>query len=148
VKENTKLLNARFRISLFQISLLIIGTAIIFYLSWLPKPNIGTLPYFPGWLGKWIDANGNLRTAVPFVFLGAIMEMWFHKKMEFPQRPLFILSILIFIVSAAEIGQLFIPERHFDWIDIVWGTVGSVAGIVISAISLASMPKLFVNYNK
>lgn len=136
MKENTGLLHANWKTALFQTALLLIGTAIVFYLSWLPKPDIGRLPYFPGWLGKWIDANGNLRTAVPFVFLGGMMEIGFYKKIKAPKRLLFILSVLFLIVSAAEIGQLFIPGRHFDWIDIAWGTAGSIAGIMIAALFL------------
>jgi len=138
VKVNSRLLNASWKRSLLQTALLIIGTAVIFYLSWLPKPDIGRLPFFPGWLGKWIDANGNLRTAVPFVFLGALMEVWFYKRIKVPQRPLLIISILFVIVSAAEVGQLFIPKRHFDWIDIAWGTTGSITGILIAALMLTS----------
>lgn len=106
------------------------GIAIVFYLSWLPNPDIGFQAYFPRWLGRWTNANVNVRTAVPFVFLGLIAEFIYTDSPRSPwKRRLFIIAILITIVSLAEIGQLFLPHRHFDLGDIGWGFAGAVSGI-------------------
>ena len=108
------------------------GIAIVFYLSWLPDPNIGYKPYFPKWLGKWTNAHGNLRTAVPFVFLGLTGEIFQSKsQVQTWKRRIILLTILALIVSLAEAGQLFIPKRHFDPGDIMWGIVGAATGIIV-----------------
>jgi len=108
------------------------GIAIVFYLSWLPDPNIGYKPYFPKWLGKWTNAHGNLRTAVPFVFLGLTGEIFqFKSQVQSWKRRITLLTILALIVSLAEAGQLFIPKRHFDTGDIMWGIAGAATGIVL-----------------
>jgi hypothetical protein len=59
---------------------MVVGTCLVFYFSWLPNPDIGVKPYFPKWLGEWTNKNGNLRSAVPFVFLGMLSEIEFVKK--------------------------------------------------------------------
>ncbi|WP_439583467.1 VanZ family protein [Dyadobacter bucti] len=118
----------------FKIGLLAIGAAGVLYLSWLPDPDIGLQPYFPHWLGKWINANGNLRTAVPFIFLGAAMEVWFYKNERSSRRRRLIVLISVAVVIVAETGQLFLPKRHFDLLDIGWGFIGSVVGICAGAV--------------
>ncbi|QMU27437.1 hypothetical protein [Adhaeribacter radiodurans] len=41
---------------------------------------------------------------------------------------MFVLTIFVLI---AEAGQLFIPYRSFDWLDVIWGSMGSLFGLVI-----------------
>lgn len=113
----------------FKIGLLAIGVAGVLYLSWLPDPDIGLQPYFPHWLGEWTNANGNLRTAVPFILLGAAMEVWFYKDTRSSRRRLIIVFVSMAVVMVAETGQLFLPKRHFDLQDIGWGLLGSILGI-------------------
>lgn len=114
------------------IGMALLGAGLIFYFSWLPSPDIGTQPYFPKFIGNWIDSHGNLRTAVPFLFMAILGEMFIHtqKKSKGRLRIAFLLAQIV-ILFIAEIGQLYLPKRHFDWGDIGWGIMGSIAGITI-----------------
>lgn len=106
-----------------------LGIFLVFYFSWLPNPDIGLKSYFPIWLGKWTNRNPNLRTAVPFVFLGLFGELLLiHNEKSLFKRSL-IFICLIAIVTLAELGQLLLPMRHFDIRDIGWGAFGSAFGI-------------------
>ncbi|WP_109676924.1 hypothetical protein [Dyadobacter jejuensis] len=99
--------------------------------SWLPNPDIGLLPIFPHWLGEWTNKNKNLRTAVPFVFLGFIgpfLPLFSNKSIW--TRAMLVLVSLLFLVSMAEVGQLLLPRRHFDWGDIGWGMAGTLLGML------------------
>jgi glycopeptide antibiotics resistance protein len=111
------------------------GAALVFYFSWLPNPNIGIKSYFPHWLGEWTNKNGNLRTAVPFVFLGFLLEIGFVDYQDIRKKRLIILAILITIVFVAELGQLYLPLRHFDIEDILWGIFGSILGLYAGKIA-------------
>ena len=110
--------------------LLLTGAGLVFYFSWLPNPDIGNEPYFPGWLGEWTNKYGNLRTAVPFVFLGALSEFGLVRDQDQWKKRFCILSLLFGLVLVAEIGQLFLTDRHFDYQDILWGIAGSIAGLL------------------
>jgi len=110
--------------------ILLCGISIVFYLSWLPNPDIGDKPFFPEWLAKWTNSNINLRTAVPFVFLGLIGDFTYsNSSVPVWKRRAFLLIGLTIIVLLAELGQLIIPLRHFDPGDIMWGITGAVTGI-------------------
>ena len=50
---------------------LIIG---IFYFSWLPDSTLTSERYLPIWLLNWSNEYVNLRTAVPFVVIGVVLE--------------------------------------------------------------------------
>jgi hypothetical protein len=130
LRQKCKSTTIHYRIKMsFKIGLLALGVAGVFYLSWLPDPDIGLQPYFPRWLGEWTNANANLRTAIPFIFLGNAMEVWFYKSERSFRRRWTIIFICMAAVIIAETGQLFLPKRHFDLLDISWGFVGSVVGI-------------------
>lgn len=106
-----------------------IGIFFVFYFSWLPDPDIGkTLP-FPTWFNKWTDAHANLRTAVPFIFLGAFAELMIKKNQN--RNRVGALVLLTAVVFIAEIGQLVLPKRHFDWEDVGYGIVGASLGMIL-----------------
>lgn len=109
--------------------LLIIASVII--LSWLPHSDIGNLPIFRKSVGRWINHFGNLRTAVPFVFLGILGELNLFTKWSGIRKRIVLLISLILVVTIAETGQLLLPYRYFDWADIGWGFAGSIFGIFL-----------------
>lgn len=117
------------KFTIIIIPITLIGTLLVFYFSWLPNPDIGLKSYFPVWLGDWTNKNGNLRTAVPFIFLALLFEIGFVNDHETWKRRFIIMVILAVIVFVAELGQLFIPLRHFDPEDILWAIVGSILGL-------------------
>ena len=108
----------------------------ILYYSWIPSPSLASENYLPLWLRKWSNIYFNLRTAVPFVGLGFLLEVWTliaPKKRSRKKINPRIVNILIAVttVSVAETGQFFIPSRHPDNMDLLFGIMGSVLGIFL-----------------
>lgn len=112
-----------------NICLALISIAVL-YFSWLPDPNIGFQPYFPLGIGRWINENWNVRTAIPFVFLAALAEIGFVQGVAATSRRFVVIACLLLLVTMAEVGQLFLSNRHFDPGDILWGFLGSIAGLI------------------
>ncbi|MFD2573286.1 hypothetical protein ACFSUS_21775 [Spirosoma soli] len=132
------------RLSVFY-SFLLLGVIIVFYFSWIPEPRLGLSKSLPGWISRWTDndANMNLRTAIPFVFLGLVAASWLLKAKRLWYWWVSAWLGLVTIVVIAEAGQLLLPRRHFDWGDIAWGAAGSAAGMLLLAI-----PILFIRLIK
>lgn len=108
----------------------------ILYYSWIPSPSLASENYLPFWLRKWSNIYFNLRTAVPFVGLGFLLEVWTFiapKKQSRKKINSRIVNIIIAVitVSVAETGQFFITSRHPDSMDLLFGIMGSVLGIFL-----------------
>jgi glycopeptide antibiotics resistance protein len=112
--------------------LFFIGT--VFYFSWLPSPDFRTESYLPLWLSEWSNYYYNLRTAIPFVAIGFLLEVVTHKKNLIENSKsrvgLFIqnMSISTTIVCIAEGGQFLIHNRSPDFMDVLFGILGSAIG--------------------
>ena len=121
--------------SLFYFSLLL-GAGIVCFLSWLPNPIISSYGFFPHQVGHWVDAdaNINIRTAVPFLFMGLLAGVWLLFTRQAWQRWVGVFFGLVSIAFIAEAGQLWLPYRHLDWGDIGWGTAGALAGMALGAV--------------
>jgi glycopeptide antibiotics resistance protein len=102
----------------------------IFYFSWLPNPSFENETYLPAWLISWTDNNDNIRTAVPFVFLGYFGGKLSNLQLKFSHLALWGVVFLV-IILIAELGQFNLPQRHFDWADIMWGVLGGYAGVAL-----------------
>ena len=114
--------------------LVALGIALVFYLSWVPNPDMALVWFVPGWIAHWTDArsNGDIRTAVPFVFLGLITGVWLFRSQK-PAVWWFVTLLgLTGIAVIAEVGQLALPHRHFSWADIRWGGIGSLLGLLVA----------------
>lgn len=116
------------------------GCVAVLYYSWLPNPNIGSASYFPRQVGVWINKYGNLRTAIPFIFIAIIVEISIVKIDQAIRTRAIVTMFLLLLVLLAEIGQIFIADRHFDPADIIWAFVGTVAGL-----TMGIMFKLLLN---
>jgi hypothetical protein len=127
-------LQKKLNIYIFFFGVVVICT--VLYLSWLPNPNIGDVLPFPIWLRKWTNDKMNLRTAVPFLILGFFSELFLNGKNGGNIYRVWALILLLSIVSIAEIGQLLLPKRHFDWGDIGYGLLGSITGMFVGFCSL------------
>jgi len=110
---------------------------IIFYFSWLPDPSLKNELYLPRWLLKWSDHYYNLRTAIPFFALGFLLEAYtkqkssneikYSKNLNFIQN----IGIATIIVCIAEGGQFLIRKRSPDLMDVFYGILGSLIGVLI-----------------
>ena len=113
-------------------SLLVFGIILVLYFSWLASPTLGLSGVLPKWIADWADdiENITIRTAVPFVFLSVLIGIQLLLK-KAPLNSWFVGYIaLLFLLFLAELGQLFLPQRFFDWEDIAWGVVASTVGLI------------------
>lgn len=106
----------------------------IFYFSWIPDSQLASERYLPQWLRDWSNSNFNLRTAVPFVGFGFLLENLFAAKATSTKyKPNFNSwfrnsAIALALVCLAEGGQFFISNRHPDVMDVWYGFLGSQLG--------------------
>ena len=118
---------------------LIIG---IFYFSWLPDSTLTSERYLPIWLLNWSNEYVNLRTAVPFVVIGVVLEA--RSGLQKPvNNNSWIYNTLwaATIVISAEVGQYFTDKRHTDVYDILFGIVGTLSGIAFYHVTFQLVKK-------
>jgi len=117
--------------------LLLIVISSVFYFSWLPDPSFKNETYLPKWLLDWSNNYYNLRTAVPFVGLGFLLEAYSQQKrsnkITYNKYFDFVKNIIIaaVIVCIAEAGQFFIQKRNQDLADVFYGIIGSSIGALV-----------------
>ena len=118
-------------------ALLLIGAGLVLYLSWVPRPQMATVWFIPGWVAHWADQNRNdtIRTAVPLVALGWLAGSWLASHRRPWQQWLLAWAALMILVTMAEVGQLFLKHRSFDLGDIGWGSAGALLGLGAIAIT-------------
>ncbi|UUF13977.1 MULTISPECIES: VanZ family protein [Flavobacterium] len=114
--------------------ILLVVIGVVFYFSWLPDPSLRTESYLPRWLLNWSNHYYNLRTAVPFLAVGFLLEAYVQQKspnetnqsknLNFIQN----IGIAAIIVYIAEGGQFIVQKRNPDIMDVVYGIIGSIAG--------------------
>ncbi|GAB3893435.1 VanZ family protein [Spirosoma agri] len=117
---------------------------LVFYLSWIPNPRLNDVWFIPGWLARWTDtpANEDIRTAVPFVFLGLCTGVLLPTPGRSYYRWFIAWLLLVGVVALAEAGQLLLPRRAFRLADIAWGAVGALVGM-LAAFALISLKNRF-----
>lgn len=118
---------------LIQILLMIV-VGVVLYFSWLPDPNFIHETYLPEWLLRWSNHYYNLRTAVPFVVLGFLLEAYNNQKgiTEDSESKVYDfihnMCLATMVVCIAEAGQLLIQRRSPDIADVFFGIMGSIIG--------------------
>lgn len=123
------------KVFLLLLQLIVISS--VFYFSWLPDPGFKSETYIPKWLLDWCNNNYNVRTAVPFVGLGFLLQAYSQKtkSIEIHYNKYFdlIKNIVIaaVIVCIAEAGQFFIQKRNQDFADVFYGILGSSTGAIV-----------------
>jgi len=114
--------------------LLVFIVGAVFYFSWLLDPSLETETYLPQWLLNWSNEYYNLRTAIPFVALGFLLEAYSNRKklydtnsnknLSFIQN----LGISAVVAFIAEGGQFLIKSRNPDIMDVYFAIIGSLFG--------------------
>jgi glycopeptide antibiotics resistance protein len=100
----------------------------------LANPDFRTESYLPSSLLEWSDYYYNLRTAVPFVGIGFLLEVNSPKhnlRGKPSSRAWFFIqnrTVSVTIVCLAEAGQFFIKYRNPDFMNVFFGLAGSGLG--------------------
>ena len=115
---------------LLKVVLVLFFIGLIFLFSWLNSPDFKNVPLMPSWLNNWSNLHGQLRTAAPFIPLGFLLNS--HSKKWIISLTGLLISF--FVVVIAELGQYFIPTRYPDPMDILYGIVGALLGMMIQII--------------
>lgn len=104
-----------------------------FYFSWISDPRLEITGVLPKWVTDWtdIEQNETIRTAIPFLILGVLMGIYLSIRTSPTRYWWLALLIFLFVVSLAELGQLFLPLRNCDILDILWGVTGSGLGLLL-----------------
>lgn len=108
--------------------------ALVFYYSWLPDTNMKSETYLPQWLLDWSNFHYNLRTAVPFVPFGYLLQAYSKRKnlntVNENKNLIFIqnLGVAGIVTLIAECGQFLIKGRSPDLMDVYFGIIGSLVG--------------------
>lgn len=114
--------------------LLVLVIVVVFYYSWLSDPGFKSETYLPEWLLNWSNHYYNLRTAVPFLALGFLLEVYTENsssnEKDYNEKWSFIKNMFIatMIVIIAECGQFLIQKRSPDLMDVFYGIIGSLIG--------------------
>lgn len=104
---------------------------LVFYFSWTPSGKLNEDIPLPLALISWYNTYYNLRTAVPFVLIAYLLA-YFLSAWK-------IILSCFFVVALAEIGQMFIPNRSADYIDVLYGCFGALLGISLRRIILITV---------
>ena len=97
--------------------------------SWTAQSKMSHVPWIPSLVGEWADRDPNLRTAIPFVGLAFFVTVALHCFGRWWSL-IFALLVSLVVLAAAEVGQLYLPDRTADWKDIGWGSLGALIGAV------------------
>ncbi|TKD65542.1 VanZ family protein [Flavobacterium sp. ASW18X] len=125
-------MRSRLRLNPILLGCITIGTFLIIVLSWKGNPNVGEWSWLPEPLIRWADEeeNNQIRTAVPFIFLGLVFGAFLlSSKATLLIHWLWAWMALAFVVALAEFGQFFIPTRDLDIMDMLWGIMGAAFGL-------------------
>ena len=110
-------------------------SAAVLMCSWVPNPLLSLLGIMPDKLGQWTDARDNInsRTAVPMVLWGVSAGIWIMYHNLSGLRPWITAWLIgLLLISIAEAGQFFIPNRFPDFEDICWGAGGTCFGLIVA----------------
>lgn len=113
---------------------LFVVAALVFYYSWIPDQRLTSETYLPQWLLDWSNRYYNLRTAVPFVAFGNLLQAYtsnkqankynVNKNFSFMQN----LGVAAIVACIAEGGQFLVKDRSPDIMDVYFAIVGSLVG--------------------
>ena len=110
--------------------------AVIIYFTFRPSTNVSDISWMPQRWGLWLDEHDEFRHFIGFaVFAGVCFLLNFDpvfnrsrskfiRKFRSSRNRTGRLGALMVMVYLLELGQLAVPERDFDWLDIVNGWAG------------------------
>jgi len=99
-----------FNLLLIKLSLTLGLLGFFIYFTWRASPFLQQIPWMPDWLGRWADANGNLRNLPAFAVLAYGLMGCLGARVG--------IGLSFALAVGLEVGQVCIPTRFFSWADI------------------------------
>ena len=120
---------------IFFILFLFVSVAVLFF-SWTSSPALTNVQWLPRWIATWADKeeNMNSRTAIPMFLWGIVAGFTFGRSKSMLFVIIISLIIGISLLLLAEGIQYYLPYRHADWGDVIWGTKGLLGGLIVFAL--------------
>lgn len=110
--------------------------ALIIFITFRDSSKVSELSWMPTRWGLWLDAHDEFRHYIGFaVFAGIVFSLnldtvfarskhRFIRKFRSSRNRTGRLGALLVLVYSLELGQINMPNRDFDWLDIVNGWAG------------------------
>ena len=117
--------------------------AVIIFFTFRGSTNVSDLSWMPQRWGLWLDEHDEFRHFIGFAVFAAVCFIQnfdflfnrsrsrFVRKFRSSRNRTGRLGALLVLVYLLELGQLALPGREFDWLDIVngWGGIVFAWGI-------------------
>jgi hypothetical protein len=123
------------RIAISALGVVLLFSVILFF-TFRSSPNASDLSWMPQRWGLWLDEHDEFRHFIGItVFAGAIFLLNFDsvfnrsssrfvRKFRSSRNHTGRLGALLVLVYVLELAQLALPNRDFDWLDVVNGWCG------------------------
>jgi hypothetical protein len=121
----------------------------IVYFSWRPSPAIAQISWLPSALGVWLDQHDFSKNVIGYgLFALSGFFAWpSTRQAELPVRStskprinhLSLLIAFCLLVVLLELGQLALPRRVCDWVDVLAGCTG-----ILLAWSVSQLARFFL----
>ena len=107
--------------------------AVIIFLTFRGSANVSDISWMPQRWGLWLDEHDEFRHFIGFAFFSAVTFLLNFDAALNRSRSRFIrrfrssanrtgrLGALLVLIYLLELGQLALPNREFDWLDVVNG---------------------------
>jgi uncharacterized BrkB/YihY/UPF0761 family membrane protein len=123
-----------------SLALLLALLAAIATCALAPSSYMTELRFIPQWLGEWADRNPNFRNFPVFAALSALLffvVVGYRPPTTRNFRWLIALGVFVFttlIGVVLELMQRTLPGRWSDPWDVMWSTMGSLAGVLCALV--------------
>ena len=129
--------NGRCLVFCFLSGVLVILTLVA---SWAPDSRMTELHWIPGWLAALADRDPNCRTAIPFIPMAFLLVHAFA-RLDFKRALLGASMVSLLCLGLSEFGQIFIPRRTADVMDLLWGGAGIAVGTGLAGLCRFLLPE-------
>lgn len=119
------------KISVFPV--LAVGViCLLMFLSWTPDPRMRSISWLPEFVTAWADENTTSRTGFGMFLLGLVVGFWNCSQRQELRNFLWYLLGMSGMVLLMELVQVVLPNRVFDWYDVLWGIGGGQFGVIFA----------------
>ncbi len=132
----------RWRWDHIAVLLLFLATiGFILYVTFRGSPRIITIPWFPTFLAVWFDEHDEIRHLIGYGVLG-VLTFWVRfdfsdsrfrllRRFRTSRYRTGRLGALFVLIYLLELAQLPLPNRDFDWMDILNGWAGVLLAWIV-----------------